>query len=166
MIISEHNHLKNGKYVPDNKAEFMGGPSCHFSLDDARRFLQNLIVLYFHPNHPMHCALTGHDLKGDLDWLHQLGVEIPNHIRKLDIKVLYAYTHGHDGASLKNALRAVKQPHAFLHNAGNDAYFTIMLALKLCDPGSRQFSRLDYLSGGDVNEAPEETLFRSMVFLL
>ena len=34
-------------------------------------------------------------------------------------------------------------PHAFLHNAGNDAYYTLVLALRLCDPQSRALSTLD-----------------------
>lgn len=48
-----------------------------------------------------------------------------------------------DSNSLKDSLRLVRQPFAFLHNAGNDAYYTLLLCLALADPFYRMASEID-----------------------
>lgn len=83
-------------------------------------------------------------MKNDLRWLAQLGISIPGPNRELDTQTLYSYTHGRDGASLARYLKAVNQTAGYLHNAGNDAYYTLLLALKLCDPCERWENGLDY----------------------
>lgn len=106
--------------------------------------------------------MMGHDLMSDLRWLSLIGVRFAQNMRKLDTKIVFAYTHGHNGASLKNALIAAKQPHAFLHNAGNDAYYTVLLALKLCDPGARHYSGFEYYTN-EENDKGLKALFERMI---
>ncbi|KAM9928741.1 hypothetical protein OXX59_001649 [Metschnikowia pulcherrima] len=164
MVIIENEHLRNGNYVPDNSKKFCCGKSWRFTEDQASWFLQSLIDHYFDPDYEMHCSLVGHDLKGDLQWLNRLGVRIAPNVRKLDTQTVFAYTHGRDGASLKKALTTVRQPYAFLHNAGNDAYYTVMLALKLCDPGVRGLVGIDYWSNEDDSKSvPTDALLQSML---
>ncbi|OBA20890.1 hypothetical protein METBIDRAFT_41865 [Metschnikowia bicuspidata var. bicuspidata NRRL YB-4993] len=152
--IAEGINFKNGDYVPDHSANFSGGDSYVFSRLQARSLLQALINFYFGPNYPFFCSLVGHDLKGDIKWLENLGVSISRNVRKLDTQTLFSYTHGRDRASLKNALRTLNQPYAFLHNAGNDAYYTILLALKLCDPGVRRLTGIEYFQPGEYPGEP------------
>ncbi|GEQ71533.1 hypothetical protein JCM33374_g5217 [Metschnikowia sp. JCM 33374] len=143
MTVAENKHLKNGKHVADNKDNFMGKSTWNMTLDQIRWILQELIDRYFDPGYPFYCSLVGHDLRGDLQWLDKIGVYIPSNVRQLDTQTLFAYTHGRNGASLGKCLRAVNQPFAHLHNAGNDAYYTILLALKLCDPNVRDLTEFD-----------------------
>lgn len=154
ISISENRHVKNGRFVPEHSQNFSGASTHVLTLNEARGLLQGLVDYYFDESLPIHCSLVGHDLNGDLKWLARLGVNIRANVRKLDTQTVFAYTHGQEGASLKNALRRVNQPFAFLHNAGNDAYFTIMLALKLCDPSVRQLTRIDFLRDGEVYGKP------------
>lgn len=154
ISISENRHVKNGQFVPEHSQNFSGASTHVLTLNEARWLLQGLVDHYFDESLPIHCSLVGHDLNGDLKWLARLGVRIRANVRKLDTQTVFAYTHGQEGASLKNALRRVNQPFAFLHNAGNDAYFTIMLALKLCDPSVRQLTRIDFLRDGEVYGKP------------
>lgn len=149
IVIAENRDVYNGEHVPDHRENFSGGTTYILSLNQTRSLLQDLVDHYFGPVFPLHCSLVGHDLRGDLKWFENIGVDIPNNVRKLDTQTLFSYTHGLDGASLKNALRTVNQPFSFLHNAGNDAYYTILLALKLCDPNVRELTRIDYLKPGE-----------------
>jgi len=141
ILIEENKHLKNGQFVPHHANNFNGGVSYVLKKNDATLLMQRLVNEYF--NHPMPCLLVGHDVRGDIKWLKQLGVRIPDQVEVLDTQTLYSQTHGKQGNSLKNALRDIGQPYAFLHNAGNDAYFTVLLAMRLCDPQVRRMTYFD-----------------------
>lgn len=144
LQISENLGLNNGKYVPNNRENFLGMQSWNFNMAAAIDIVQGLIDRYFQEGQDYDCSLVGHDLKNDINWLQNIGLHIPHDARELDTQTLYSYTHGRQGASLKNCLRSVNQPAAYLHNAGNDAYYTILLALKLCDPNVRAVSGFEY----------------------
>ena len=141
--IAEHKHLRNGKYVPDHAEDFIGENSIVLLEKKAIALLQRLINHFFCPFYSSRCILVGHDLRGDLQWLNKLGIEIRHDALQLDTQAVFAYTHGQNGASLSNALRAIKQPYALLHNAGNDAYYTLLLAFRLCDPNVRLLTKFD-----------------------
>lgn len=140
IVIQENQHKKNGRYVPEHSLNFNGGKTYVMPKVEAIDFTQLLISHYYGFVQP--CYLVGHDISGDLKWLHKLGLELP--VRQiLDTQSIFACSHGKQGASLRNALRAVNQPYAYLHNAGNDAYYTLLLALSLCDPFARRLNHLD-----------------------
>lgn len=141
IIIAENQRRKNGRFVPEHSGNFSGHTSHLLSRSDACSYLRWLIDVYFHAD--FECTLVGHDIRGDVKWLAELGVELPRTAPLLDTQRLFAASHGKHGASLKNALVAVQQPFAFLHNAGNDAYYTVLLALRLCDPAVRRKTQLD-----------------------
>lgn len=151
ILIKENMHRKNGRFVPEHSANFNGGLSYVLTKDSAIDLMQSLIDTYFH-NLPMPCILVGHDVKGDIKWLSQLGIQMPTNVEVLDTQILYTQTHGRHGNSLKNALRDIGQPYAFLHNAGNDAYYTVLLALRLCDPQVRKLVNFDRTSGAEESE--------------
>ncbi|GEQ71532.1 hypothetical protein JCM33374_g5216 [Metschnikowia sp. JCM 33374] len=154
ILINDNRDVKNGNFVPDHSSNFSGGTTHILSLKQSRALLQGLINHYFVEPHVPNCILVGHDLRGDIKWLNKLGVSIASDVRKLDTQTLFSYTHGLAGASLQNALRTVNQPFAFLHNAGNDAYYTIMLALKLCDPKVRRLTGIDFFKDGEARGKP------------
>lgn len=141
IIIQENMRLRNGRYVPDHTDNCMSGVSHILSQEDAVEVVQYYVDQYFEAN--MECLFVAHGISGDLKWLVQLGVELPDDYSIIDTQQLYARSHTHNRSSLKNALRDVKQPYAFLHNAANDAYYTVILALRLCDPQIRRLTQFD-----------------------
>ena len=143
ILLRDNISRKNGRFVPDHSENFNGEYSYILSEAEAVKLVKNLVNYYMH-DHELDCYLVGHDIRGDLNWLEGLGVVISKDTKILDTQKIYAASHGKRGGSLKNALRMACIPHAFLHNAGNDAYYTILLALALCDPVRRELSKLDH----------------------
>lgn len=155
VVIAENQNRKNGRWVPEHLRNFCGGTSHVLSKLQACEYLQWLAEVYF-VECAFPCTLVGHDIKGDLCWLSDLGVVLPRTLDVLDTQKVFSLSHGKHGASLKNALAAVHQPFAFLHNAGNDAYFTVLLALRLCDPCVRTKTRLDVRPADEDPEVPRK----------
>ncbi|KGU21017.1 hypothetical protein MG7_04982 [Candida albicans P34048] len=145
--IKEHLARTNGKYVPHHAHNFNGNTSYIMSEREAATLTQSLINFYFisAESKGTGCYLVGHDLKGDVKWMNSLGVTFPSQFKSLDTNYLFRISHGKENISLKRALAFVHIPFAYLHNAGNDAYYTLLLAMKLCDPHSRVRYRLDVL---------------------
>lgn len=144
IIIKENLYKKNGRYVPEHSKNFNGGTTYVMGQNEAVSFTQSLVDYYFfRPKSNASTCLVGHDVKGDVKWLKNLGINFPDKPNILDTQTVFSASHGQKGNSLKNALRAANLPHAFLHNAGNDAYYTLFLAMCLCDPATRRINRLD-----------------------
>ncbi|GEQ70145.1 hypothetical protein JCM33374_g3821 [Metschnikowia sp. JCM 33374] len=158
IVIDKNQNKRNGRFVPDHMNNFMEGTSVLLPMYQAKTLLQKLVDKYFGQWATKWCTLVGHDLRNDIDYLAKIGIHVPPSCLQLDTQKVFAYSHGSYGASLQNALRTVKQPFAFLHNAANDAYFTVMLALKLCDPNARLALGLDILAAGEnVGDRKEYT---------
>ncbi|RLV92755.1 Good for full DBP5 activity protein [Spathaspora sp. JA1] len=142
--IKENINKVNGRFVPDHASNFNGGVSYIMTKYEAASFVQSLVDYYLlRPKQDITSYLVGHDLQGDIKWLNTLGVKFPLDLKTLDTVSLLAITQGKNGSSLGNALKMVQLPHAFLHNAGNDAYYTLQLAMTLCDPQCRVRFNLD-----------------------
>lgn len=148
ILILENIHRTNGRYVPAHGANFNGGVSYVLNQRNAVELMNQLFEEYF--EHSIPCLLVGHSIGCDIKWLTKLGVRMPHDIQMLDTQMLYSKTHGAKCNSLKNALLDIGQPYAYLHNAGNDSSYTLLLALKLCDPQVRKMTRFDC---NDSNEA-------------
>jgi hypothetical protein len=147
--IRENLDLRNGRYVPDHADNFVGGVTYVMSREEAVKFTQTLVDYYFFylpqklsPGKHI-CSLVGHGVGGDIKWFTKLGIKFPQNMNIVDTQNLFTFTQGDKGNSLKNGLIKVEVPNAFLHNAGNDAYYTLILAMKLCDPICRDHYRLD-----------------------
>lgn len=89
--------------------------------------------------------------------MNSLGVNFPTGYQTIDTNHLCRISHGRANISLKKALEAVDIPYAYLHNAGNDAYYTLLLAMKLCDPQSRVRYGLDIFVP-DENQQMQDSL--------
>ncbi|SCU95122.1 LAMI_0F01090g1_1 [Lachancea mirantina] len=161
LLVGESLHLRNGRFVCDLKDCFLLGESMVMSLEECAKFIQSLMDFYMLPcsdaERSWHRAFVGHNVKGDLRWLANIGVSLPKHCDSgrpltardrgsaavLDTEKLYRFSYGSKGSSLGKILRLLEIPHAFLHNAGNDAYFTLKLLLHMCDINFRKRARLD-----------------------
>lgn len=174
IIISEALTVRNTKYVCDSKDCYQMGESLVLSLNECVEFVQSLVNYYMIPktveDQSWSRAFVGHNVHGDITWLKQMGIHIPTvgdkvdnldyQLQKtnnraggptkepifvLDTEKLYRFTYGNKGGSLGKVLRLLRIPHAFLHNAGNDAYHTLQLLLRLCDINYRRQNGLDNL---------------------
>lgn len=166
IIISESLSLRNENWVCDLKECYLLGQSLVLNLNQCVEFVQSLINYYMIPkteaSKSWSRAYVGHNIDGDIRWLTKIGVNIPHleqlnyslDIRKqpnipyvLDTMKFYRYCYGQNGSSLGKILRLFGLSHAFLHNAGNDAHYTLKLLMHMCDINFRIQFGLD-----DINK--------------
>lgn len=167
LIVSESLSLINKNWVLDMKECYLLGESLVLSLRQCVNFIQNLVNFYMIPDNNIsdswERAFVGHNIEGDFKWLKSMGVILPDtkpvsHILQVDCNSssrttlvidthkIYSACYGKEGSSLGKILRLFQLPHAFLHNAGNDAYYTLRLLLHLCDVNTRVQCSLDDIS--------------------
>ena len=110
---------------------------------EAATLTQSLINFYFisAESKGTGCYLVGHDLKGDVKWMNSL-CDVPITIQIVGHKLLVQDIAWEGKHKFKTCTCFCPHTFAYLHNAGNDAYYTLLLAMKLCDPHSRVRYRL------------------------
>lgn len=145
IIIKENQHLRNGHFVADNQQYFIGGTSLVLPLREATLFVQCLIDHYFiiRQTIGMRGVIVGHNVSGDIKWLKSLGINFPTSSLILDTQKIYTTVNNDKFSALGAVLRRLEIPHSYLHNAGNDSYFTLILLLRLCDVTFRNKIKLD-----------------------
>lgn len=139
ILTKENLNLYNGTFVADRKLYFNGGVSYSISEHQLTALILNIFKHYLTERGGF---LVGHDVKGDIKWLGKLGITVNSHNSIVDTLRIYLLTEKKNG-SLRKILRKLNIPHANLHNAGNDAYYTLLAALSLCDPQQRVKYNLD-----------------------
>ncbi|CCE82672.1 Piso0_002408 [Millerozyma farinosa CBS 7064] len=142
IIIKEHEKMVNGRFCPDNKRKFMGGTSYKMSMSECRSFMNKLISQYWGRDDVPDAVLVGHNVKADINWLRSVGSRLPEPLSIVDTSKLHSMSFT-SGGSLRNILRLLQIPHGYLHNAANDAYYTLLAAFAYCDPETRTKLSLD-----------------------
>ena len=128
FIIAENSHFVNSEYVPDNRDKFKFGTSERMSLKEAAaKFMQHIRDVYF---------LVTHSGAHDEAYLASSGISLE---RKTMFDTL---TSGTAVFGLKRLLNDLAIPfdEDILHNAGNDAYYTLKLFLALAKKISENVS--------------------------
>lgn len=168
LIVAESIALRNRKWVCDFKNCYLLGESTVLPLSQCVEFVQALVDYYLKAQTPedgtWDRAIVGHNVAGDLKWLTELGVNLPDRetaepkrstdinvdntkatpkISTLDTMRLYSCCYGNNNSSLGKILRLFQLPHAYLHNAGNDAHYTLQLLLHMADVSFRKQMGLD-----------------------
>ncbi|KAI5956007.1 hypothetical protein KGF57_003493 [Candida theae] len=152
IIIDEHLHKRNSKYVPDNKDKFLHGKSYIMKEKDAIAVLKKVLMKYLAPDG----ILVGHSISSEIKYFKSLGIELPSVVKKLDTLKLHQVGRS-NGGSLGGCLKLLGLPCRYLHNAGNDAYYTLLVALSYCDPIVRIEKNLDvYQSSEFTGKYPNE----------
>lgn len=128
IIITEFQHVRNYKFVPDNKDKFEFGQSEYFSEKDAIKLLQAEFD-YLGPN----LALICHGLSSELNYFQKLGITL-RHSYAFDTNELYQSSSGEHSRSISlgNLLNKYNIENKHLHNAGNDAHYTLLAFLAIC----------------------------------
>ncbi|RKP09656.1 hypothetical protein THASP1DRAFT_28541 [Thamnocephalis sphaerospora] len=125
--VSEFRHLYNGRYVPDHRNNFVFGTSTWATLREAAAAIQRDLDADDAP-----LVFIGHAVKEDLRYLERLGVKVPGTAVSFDTAQLYQAVNGAtQPTGLGKMLDALSIEHIFLHNAGNDAHYTLEAFLAL-----------------------------------
>ncbi|RKP26707.1 hypothetical protein SYNPS1DRAFT_27613 [Syncephalis pseudoplumigaleata] len=124
--VVEHRALRNGRYVPDLRDNFVFGKSTWVSLKEIVKTIQADLDT----EAPL--VFIGHDVRGDIKYLESIGVTVPDTAITLDTAKLHcAITGAEQTTSLGKMLDYLNIDHFFLHNAGNDAHYTLQAFLEL-----------------------------------
>ncbi|CCF57682.1 hypothetical protein KAFR_0D00350 [Kazachstania africana CBS 2517] len=162
IVIKESLHIRNSKYICDYKDCYLLNESIVLTLKESINFIQNLIDFYMIPQTQEDLtwkrSIVGHNVKQDINWLLDLGVKFPTekinfdltgnlmkNITVIDTEKIHKLLYGEIYSNLGKILKLYEIPHSFLHNAGNDAFFTLELLMVICDFKQRKIKRLDDL---------------------
>ncbi|ORX49329.1 hypothetical protein BCR36DRAFT_412845 [Piromyces finnis] len=133
-IVEENKNYRNGRYVPDNRDYFKFGESQYEKLEDIYKELKNDFdkVNY----------LVGHGINNDIRFLKKIKVDVSkfkkmNSGSKIDDYGIIETMDLFSGYFLKKPVGLQKSlikleiQYDKLHNAGNDAYYTMQVFLEI-----------------------------------
>lgn len=131
---TEYKHLKNGQFVPDRKDRFMFGDTVWESLTNIR---DEIIKDLTGENEKGNVVFVGHDVQMDVKYLESMKVnveEVINPAAYFDTAEMNAARVGkpNQRLGLGKLLDELDIENYCLHNAGNDAHYTLCLFLELC----------------------------------
>jgi hypothetical protein len=128
--VSEFRHLVNQRYVPNHRDKFVFGTSQWATLKEVVNALKKDI---YHEEAPI--VFIGHSVHEDIRYLKKLGVEVPGTAIIFDTAHLYQAVSGASQAiGLGKMLDELQIEYFFLHNAGNDAHYTLEAFLAMTKP--------------------------------
>ncbi|MCH0629407.1 hypothetical protein JNB11_05475 [Kocuria palustris] len=142
LINDEALHLRNGRFVPDRRYNFMGKMSWKMPFDLIVSFVQGILDYYFDIE-GWEAVIVGHSVQHDIMVLKDMGVDVPDDWA-IDTQKLFALNRTKTSqTNLRVALQDTHILGGYMHNGGNDAYFALQLLLKLADPEVRKVLNLD-----------------------
>ncbi|KAF9119557.1 hypothetical protein BGW39_000225 [Mortierella sp. 14UC] len=131
--ISDYRHLKNGKFVADRRDRFMFGETVWENLQGSIAAFQQDLEKAARRNENGQFVLIAHDMTSDMKYLSQMGVTFPEGMIQFDTLEMNAARVGDSNCKmgLGKLLDEVDIENYCLHNAGNDAHYTLELFLWL-----------------------------------
>ena len=122
IIVNENSHLRNGKYVSDNRDNFTHGESVFM---DEQHLVELLDRLIFYAD-----GIVGHALSNDVKYLLSMGVTIPEEIPRYDTQTIAKLVFG-EQRKLERVYQVFCQKTLEdAHNAGNDSHATAEVFLE------------------------------------
>lgn len=114
IVIKEYQHVRNFKFVPDHKENFMFGETEYLTEREAIRVLQNEFDTLA-PN----MALICHGLSSELSYFKKMKLKL-RHSYEFDTNELHQCVSDEFGRSISliNLLNKYNIQHQYLHNAG------------------------------------------------
>jgi len=134
-IVEEYMNYHNGRYVPDNRDHYNFGKSEIVKLKEIYKELKDD---FDHVNY-----LVGHGINNDIRFLKKIKVDVSKFkkmngngnkiddygiIETMDLFSGFFLTKP---VGLEKSLRRLEIPYQRLHNAGNDAYYTMQVFLEI-----------------------------------
>ncbi|KAF9358580.1 hypothetical protein BGX34_008873 [Mortierella sp. NVP85] len=130
--ISDYRHLANGKFVADRRDRFTFGQTIWASLQDSIAAFQRILDTAAERNAEGAFVLIAHDMSSDEAYLRQMGIEFPKGMIKFDtLNLNVARTGDRNKTGLGRLLDQLDIENYCLHNAGNDAHYTMELFMYL-----------------------------------
>ncbi|KAE9965483.1 hypothetical protein BLS_007620 [Venturia inaequalis] len=145
--IKEHQSYRNGEFVSDAADQFEYGDSEFISLKDAPATIANCFKPPFSSSdgteagegeekEKRNIIFVAHDVNSDIQFLRQVGYDplnLSNLLETLDTALLYrAHKRDPNAKSVGNILCDFNFRGWNLHNAGNDAVYTMWIMLATC----------------------------------
>lgn len=143
FVVKENLYLRNGVRVADAKDKFMGKKSIVLPLVEIMSLMSQILGYSK--------VLIGHSLHSDLQFLRRscfLKKDPIEHMVFADTQVLYKAFKNHvDCVRLSKILDNLHIPYreSHLHNAGNDAFYTLLAFLHLAADGEYFVTEPEYL---------------------
>ncbi|KAH7038752.1 hypothetical protein BKA57DRAFT_370782, partial [Linnemannia elongata] len=131
--ISDYRHLKNGKFVADRRDRFMFGETVWENLQGSIAAFQQDLEKAVRRNELGRFVLIAHDMTSDMKYLSGMGVTFPEGMIQFDTVEMNAARVGDSNTKtgLGKLLDELEIENYCLHNAGNDAHYTLELFLWL-----------------------------------
>lgn len=135
-IVKEHYKLRNGKNVADNKDNFNFGKSIKLSLKES--FEQ---TIYFINESDY---IIGQGISNDFNYLNKINknIKFNSNLKIIDTYYLSFYFNN-GGLGLEKMLKDFKIEYKHLHNGGNDAYYNLVLFLKMLEVFKNEKEKID-----------------------
>jgi hypothetical protein len=149
--INEHRHLVNSDFVTGYPDGFMFGESTFVPLKEAKHHVEACFRAPFgaqvssdivdtlsknEPTEKRNIIFLGHDTKGDIAYLQQLDydpMKMENILEAMDTATMYKVWHrDQQPTNLGKILANFNIIGWKLHNAGNDAVYTVQAMLAIC----------------------------------
>ncbi|KAI8976961.1 hypothetical protein BDB01DRAFT_302190 [Pilobolus umbonatus] len=143
-MMSDYRHLTNGKFVSNEKLNFQYGVSVWCTLEEALIELRKDMDWACQRDGGF--VLVGHGLRSDLKYLQEMKFQWPTvdgentlnvdesavlHVLNTDTMYGALIDNLHNPPSLGKTLDVFDIEHWGLHNAGNDAHYTLLLLMHL-----------------------------------
>jgi len=134
FCVTEHKYKRNGQYVPDMKERFIFGKTVWANL---KTVAGEIVKDLTEDNIKGSVVLVGHDIKMEEKYLESMGVKIREVVEPVgifDTAEMNAARVGNpnERMALGRILDNLDIENYSLHNAGNDARYTLLLFLELC----------------------------------
>jgi hypothetical protein len=140
-IVEEALHLRNGKYVADNRDKFNFGKSRIVRKADCNAVLTSLFA---NLGKTSSIYLIGHSVQQDVQWLTELGVVFPT-IKTCDIaQAHYALRGVFAKRKLSSIIDEYSIEYSNLHNSGNDAVYTLVYTMRMMEEVERKRIEQEY----------------------
>jgi uncharacterized membrane protein YgcG len=145
--INEYRHLVNSDFVTGHPDGFYFGQSTFIPLKEAADHvaacfhapfgaLDGEYPSHYDPNEKRNIIFLGHDTLGDVRYLQQLGydpIKVENILEAMDTATMYrVWQREQQPTSLGKILLYFNIDGWKLHNAGNDAVYTVQAMLAIC----------------------------------
>jgi hypothetical protein len=134
FCVSEYKYLSNGQFVPDRKDRFSFGKTVWANL---KRIGSEIVGDLTEETVKGNVVFIGHDIQMDVKYLESMDVDVKGVIKPVDYfdtAEMNAARVGkpYERINLGRLLDDLDIENYCLHNAGNDAHYTLLLFLELC----------------------------------
>lgn len=133
--IIEHSRYQNSQFVRGNAYGFKFGESQEVSIADCSLIIEDL---FDELGASGQIVLVGHAVAGDIAYMDKLGFNPARHAKVIDTldtqslwRALNAHSQASDGVGLARLLAECELDYGGLHNAGNDAVYTMRTLLAM-----------------------------------